>query len=79
MNDNFNEITTLIKDSKFIEAINLLNTLKGDEKKNSNYFFLKGISYLYLNEFNQAIDNFTLAINMNNKNPKLFFYRGYSY
>ena len=30
MNDNFNEITTLIKDSKFIEAINLLNTLKGD-------------------------------------------------
>jgi len=79
MNVNFNEVTTLIKNSKFTEAVNLLNTSKDAEKKSPNYFFLKGICYLYLNEFNQAVDNFSLAININNKNPKLYFYRGYSY
>ncbi len=76
MNVNFNEVTTLIKNSKFTEAVNLLNTSKDAEKKSPNYFFLKGICYLYLNEFNQAVDNFSLAININNKNPKLYFYRG---
>ena len=39
MQDNFNKITSLIKNNKFIEAINLLKTLTEDEKKNPNYFF----------------------------------------
>ena len=41
MNVNFNEVTTLIKNSKFAEAVNLLNTSKDAEKKSPNYFFLK--------------------------------------
>ena len=79
MNDNFNEVTTLIRNNRFIEAINLLKNLNKEEKKNPNYFFLKGISHLYLSEFNHAVDDFTSAININHENPKLYFYRGYSY
>ena len=79
MQDNFNKITSLIKNNKFIEAINLLKTLTEDEKKNPNYFFLKGIVHVYLSEFNNAIDDLTSAININSKNSKLYFYRGYSY
>ena len=55
MDSNFKEVTLLIQNKKFSEAINSLNNLSDDAKKNPNYFFLKGLSYLYLGEINNLL------------------------
>ena len=78
MKNNFEEITLLIKNKKFSEAINYLNNLSEDEKKETNYVFLLGISYLFLGNFDQAIDNFNSAIEINKNNSSFYFYRGYA-
>ena len=79
MKNNFEEITILIKNKKFSEAINCLNNLSEDEKKETNFVFLLGISYLFLGDFNQAINNFNTAIKMNRNNSSFYFYRGYAF
>ncbi len=79
MDDYIKEVTLLIQKKKFSEAVNYLNNLSGIVKKNPNYFFLKGLSYLYLSENNYAIDNFSSAINLNKNNPTFYFYRGFTY
>ena len=42
MDNYFKEVTLLIQDKKFSEAINSLNNLSDNAKKNPNYFFLNG-------------------------------------
>ena len=79
MKNNFEEITILIKNKKFSEAINCLNNLSEDEKKETNFVFLLGISYLFLGDFSQAINNFNTAIKMNKNNSSFYFYRGYTF
>ena len=79
MKNNFEEIKLLIQKKKFFEAINFINNLNDDIKKNSNCKFLLGISYLYLGEFNQALENFDYAIKKNNSNSSFYFYRGYTF
>ena len=79
MKNNFQEITFLIKNKKFSEAINCLNNLSDKEKKEPNFVFLLGISYLFLGDFNQAVDNFNSAIKLSNNNSSFYFYRGYTF
>ena len=79
MQNNFEEITYLIKSKKFSEAINCLNSLSNEKKKDPNFKFLLGISYLFLADFSQAIENFNSAIKMNNNNSSFYFYRGYTF
>ena len=79
MKNNFKEISFLIQNKKFSEAIIHLNNLSDDKKKYPNYYFLKGISYLYLGEFNQAITDLNSAIKMNNNDSSFYFYRGYTF
>ena len=79
MNNNFEKITLLIKNKKLSEAINCLNNLSDEEKKEPNFGFLLGISYLFLGDFNQAIDNFNSAIKINNNNSSFYYYRGYTF
>ena len=79
MKNNFKEITLLIKNKKFSEAINCLNNLNDDEKKETNFFFLLGISYLFLGDFNEAIENLNSTIEMNKNNSLFYFYRGYAF
>ena len=79
MKNNFQEITFLIKNKKFSEAINCLNNLSDHEKKEPNFVFLLGISYLFLGDFNQAVDNFNSAIKLDNNNSSFYFYRGYAF
>ena len=79
MKNNFKEISFLIQNKKFSEAISFLNNLSDDKKKYPNYYFLKGISYLYLGEFDQAIDSLNSAIKMNNNDSSFYFYRGYTF
>ena len=79
MDSYFKEVTLLIQNKKFSEAIISLNNLSDNAKKNPNYFFLKGLSYLYLGEINNSIENFTSTINLNKNNPTFYFYRGFAY
>ena len=79
MKNNLEKITFLIQNKKFSEAVNSLNNLSDDEKKEPNYKFLLGIAYLYLGEFIQAIENFNSAIQKNNNNSSFYFYRGYAF
>ena len=79
MDSYIKEATLLIQKKKFSEAITYLNNLSNDVKKNSNFFFLKGLSYLYLGENNYSVDNFSTAINLSKNNPTFYFYRGFTY
>ncbi len=52
--------------------------LNSDEQK-SELRFLIGISWLYLNDFKQAITNLTAALELNKKNYLANFYLGIAY
>ena len=79
MKNNIEKISLLIKNKKFTEAVDILNNLDENEKNNPNYYFLKGISYLYLNNISAAIENFTQCLKLNSNNPTFYFYRGYTF
>lgn len=79
MKNNFDEILGLIQNKKFSEAIYNLDNLNDNYKKDLNYYYLKGISHLYLGEFNQAINYFDSAIKINNNNSSFYYYRGYTF
>ena len=76
---NFNDILLLIKNHKFTESIEHLDKLTEKDKDNFDYYYLKGISYLNLAEFNMAIKNFSLAINIKDNNFIVYHFRGISY
>ena len=78
MTSNLKDVTILIKNNKFTEALKSLKELSELEKENPIYFFLKGISHLYLSEFNDAEENFSYALKLDDKNPNYFFYRAYT-
>lgn len=78
MNYSLKDIPILIKNNKFLEAIKGLDNLNDTEKRTANFFFLKGISYLYLSEFNEAKINFSSALDLDDQNPNFYFYRSYT-
>ena len=78
MTNSLKDIPILIKNNKFSEAIECLNNLSKPEKNNTTYFFLKGISHLYLSEFNDAKKNFSEALKLDDKNPNFYFYNAYT-
>ena len=55
MKNNLRDISLLIHNKNFSEAIESLKNLDQSEKDNPNYYFLKGISYLYLNNINYQL------------------------
>ena len=55
MKNNLRDISLLIQNKNFSEAIESLKNLDQSEKDNPNYYFLRGVSYLYLNNLNFAI------------------------
>ncbi len=79
MTNNLKDVTILIKNNKFTQALESLEKLSEFEKENPIYFFLKGISHLYLSKFNDAEENFTYALNMDKQNSNFYFYRAYAY
>ena len=78
MTYSLKDIPILIKNNKFLEAIKGLDNLDEAEKRTANFFFLKGISYLYLSEFNEAKINFSSALHLDDQNPNFYFYRSYA-
>jgi len=79
MKNNIKTIELLIQNKKFDEAIKLLDNLSELENKNNQYNFLKGFSYLNLNDYKNAIKYFNLAIENEDKNLTFYFYRGLTY
>ena len=79
MDRNLKEITILIQNKKFSDALNLLNQFNEKEKESSEFYFLRGISYFYSHEIKNGIDDFNFAIHINENNPTYFFYRGNAY
>ena len=79
MKNNIKTIELLIQNKKFDEAIKLLDNLSELESKNNQYNFLKGFSYLNLNDYKNAIKYFNLAIENEDKNLTFYFYRGLTY
>ena len=79
MYKNLKEVTILIQNKKFSDALNLLNQFNEKEKKSSDFYFLRGICYFYSHEIKNGIGDFNFAIHINNNNPTYFFYRGNAY
>ena len=79
MESNFDVILLLIKDHKFDESIEYLNKLPPEDKSSFDYYYLKGVSYLNLNKFNHAIENFSLAIDIKDNDFIVYHFRGISY
>ena len=79
MKNNLRDISLLIQNKNFSEAIESLKNLDQSEKDNPNYYFLKGVSYLYLNNLNFAIKDFTQSLKLNSNNPTFYFYRGFTF
>jgi len=73
--ENFFEVVDLLKQSKFQIALNKLNTTE-DKNKNYFYFYLLGLSYQGINQFNEAIKNFEKSIKLNNKFIESYFNLG---
>ena len=79
MDKNLKEVTILIQNKKFSDALNLLNQFNEKEKESSDFYFLRGICYFYSHEIKNGIGDFNFAIHINNNNPTYFFYRGNAY
>ena len=76
---NLNDILLLIKNRKFSESIKCLDKLIKEDKNNFDYYYLRGVSYLNLEEFTKAIENFSLTINIKDDNFLTYHFRGISY
>ena len=59
---NYKNIYLLIKNNKFNLALNELNKIKKEECNSFEYNYLKGFSFLNLNKINDAIENLSSAI-----------------
>ena len=79
MKENINKIELLIKNKKFDEVLDYLNNSNKKDFKEEQYNFIKGFSYLNLNNYENAIKYFSLAIKIDKKNPTIYFYRGLTY
>ena len=65
-NKNFFEIINLLKELKFQIALEKLIPIE-EKNKDYFYFYLLGLSYQGINQFNEAIKNFEKSIKLNNK------------
>ena len=79
MRSSFNNILLLIKNHKFNESIEFLERLSQEDKNSFDYYYLKGVSYLNIAEFDHAIKNFSLAIDIKDNDFIIYHFRGISY
>jgi len=74
-NKNFFEIINLLKELKFQIALEKLIPIE-EKNKDYFYFYLLGLSYQGINQFNEAIKNFEKSIKLNNKFIESYFNLG---
>ena len=76
---NYKNIYLLIKKKEFNLAISELNKINIQKTNSFEYSYLKGFAFLNLNKINDAIENFSNAIKINQNNVLSYFYRGIAY
>ena len=79
MKNNIQTIQLLIQNKKFNAVIKILDNSSEQDYKKNQYNYLKGFSYLNLNDYKNAIKYFNLAIEIDDKNPTFYFYRGLTF
>ncbi|MCS3901502.1 tetratricopeptide repeat protein [Methanococcus voltae] len=73
------EINNLLKNHKYVEALDKLNKIEEFQNKNPDFYTNRGIVYSELKQYDNAINDFTTAIMLKNNDPKLYFNRGTLY
>lgn len=56
-------------------AIKILNKLEKLDQNNQDIFYLRGINYYLLKEFNKAIDDFNKTLQLDPDHPEAYLYR----
>lgn len=69
MTDAKEQIKELIGEGEIREAINLLDGLMGEECKDDELYYLRGNAYRKLCDWQQALNNYLEAINLNPESP----------
>ena len=75
---SFEDISFLIKDRKFKEAIDCLDKLILNDPENSKYHNLKGALHYNLEQFSDAIKSLTNIIKLKIDDPNVYHLRGLS-
>ncbi|MCB0722996.1 MAG: trypsin-like peptidase domain-containing protein [Ignavibacteriae bacterium] len=65
--------------SDYVRCIDLLEGYIACFPDDANVYYLKGICYSNVGNYKKAIDNFTIAVDLNDHDAKFFRERGYSY
>ena len=69
----------LMKEKKFIEAIEALNKAIEKDEKNAVAFNTRGVAYFEQNDFSNALQDYNQAIKLSPKDYKPFFNRAENY
>lgn len=77
--DSFEKGRSLVEEGKYKEAVEVLNRVIEQNKKDANPLVFRGIAYIYLEDYQQAIKDCSEAIKRDSKNAEAYFNRGYAY
>lgn len=69
----------LISMGEEIESLKLLNSMSENQKNDKDFLLLRGLSYCNSELYEYAIDDFSLSLDMGNKDLDVYFYRGICY
>lgn len=64
-NTNINNVFDYLKNNKYNESLNLFNDLIKRNDTISNFYYGRGVAYLYLDNYDNAIDDFQKTIKLN--------------
>jgi tetratricopeptide (TPR) repeat protein len=71
------------RDEKYEEAINEFTSLLSQDQTSADVYFYRGCAYLHLGQYEKAIDDFSLAIQLPNHSSRhelaAIYKRGYAY
>ncbi len=73
-----NEFRQYFTKGKYTNAIEVLEKLDPKENVNGEKYYLMGLSYSKMQEYDKAISNFEIAIKENNQNTDLYYEYGQS-
>jgi len=62
-----------------IECLKILNSMPENQKTSNEFLLLRGLSYCNSELYEYAINDFSLSLDMGNKDLDLYFYRGICY
>jgi tetratricopeptide (TPR) repeat protein len=73
--DQIKKFKTLIDTKKYIEVISLLNDKYLQDQNNGELYYWRGLALMYLNRFDNALEDFSKTIQINPMLSKAYVYR----